>query len=59
MRPPIEGLAVGSLVLVHDGRIAAEHGVGVANAETQAPVATDRTLYQVASVKQSRDRLGA
>ena len=41
------------LALVHAGRIAAEHGFGVANAETQAPVKTDRTLYQVASVSKA------
>ena len=39
-----------ALALLHDGWIAAEHGFGVANAETQAPMKTDQTLYRVASV---------
>ncbi len=46
-------LGSAGLVLIHGGEIAAEHGFGVANAETQAPVETDRTLYQVASVSKA------
>lgn len=42
-----------ALVLVQDGEIAAEHGFGVANAETQAPVKSDQTLYKVASVSKA------
>ncbi|MCI0391278.1 MAG: beta-lactamase family protein [Acidobacteria bacterium] len=37
-------LGSAALVLVQGGKIAAEHGFGVANAETQAPVKTDQTL---------------
>lgn len=46
-------LGSAALVLVRDGKVAAEHGFGVANAETQAPVKTDRTLYRVASVSKA------
>jgi CubicO group peptidase (beta-lactamase class C family) len=46
-------LGSAALVLVHGGRIVAEHGFGVANAETQAPVKTDRTLYLLASVSKA------
>jgi CubicO group peptidase (beta-lactamase class C family) len=42
-----------ALVLVQGGKIAAEHSFGVANAETQAPVKSDRTLYQLASVSKA------
>jgi len=46
-------LGSAALVLVQGGKIAAEHGFGVANAETQAPVKTDQTLYLVASVSKA------
>jgi CubicO group peptidase (beta-lactamase class C family) len=46
-------LGSAALVLVHGGQIAAEHGFGVAKAETQAPVKTDQTLYRVASVSKA------
>ena len=46
-------LGCASLVLVQGGKIAAEHGFGVANAETQAPVKSDQTLYQLASVSKA------
>lgn len=46
-------LGSASLVLVRDGKIAARHGFGVANTETQSPVETDRTLYQMASVSKA------
>lgn len=41
------------LVLVQGGKIAAEHGFGVANAETKAAVKLDQTLFQVASVSKA------
>lgn len=46
-------LGSAALVLVQDGKIVAEHGFGVANAETQAPVKTDQTLFQLASVSKA------
>ncbi|HEY9282239.1 MAG TPA: serine hydrolase domain-containing protein [Pyrinomonadaceae bacterium] len=46
-------LGSAALVLVHDGKIAARHGFGVANAETRSPVKTDQTLYQMASVSKA------
>ena len=46
-------LGSAALALIHDGKIAAEHGFGVANAETQAPVKTDQTLFRVASVSKA------
>jgi CubicO group peptidase (beta-lactamase class C family) len=46
-------LGSASLALVHHGKIAAKHGFGVANAETQSPVKTDQTLYQMASVSKA------
>ncbi len=42
-----------ALVLVQEGKVVAEHGFGVANAETQAPVKTDQTLFQLASVSKA------
>src|SRR5687768_13326860 len=42
-----------ALVLVQDGKIVAEHGFGVSNAETQAPVKTDQTLFQLGSVSKA------
>jgi CubicO group peptidase (beta-lactamase class C family) len=42
-----------ALVLVQGGKIAAEHGFGVANAETKAPVKSDQTLFQLASVSKA------
>jgi CubicO group peptidase (beta-lactamase class C family) len=46
-------LGSASLVLIEDGKIAARHGFGVASIETRAPVKTDRTLYQMASVSKA------
>jgi CubicO group peptidase (beta-lactamase class C family) len=46
-------LGCAAVVLVRGGEIAAEHGFGVANAETRSPVACDRTLFQVASVSKA------
>ncbi len=46
-------LGSAALVLVQGGKIAAEHGFGVANAETQSPVQTDQTLYIVGSVSKA------
>jgi CubicO group peptidase (beta-lactamase class C family) len=46
-------LGSAALVLIQGGRIAAEHGFGVANVETQAPVKPDRTLFQLASVSKA------
>jgi len=46
-------LGCAALVLIQDNKIVAEHGFGVANAETQAPVKTDRTLFQLASVSKA------
>ena len=46
-------LGSAALVLVQDGKIAAEHGFGVANAETQTPVKSDQTLYKLASVSKA------
>jgi CubicO group peptidase (beta-lactamase class C family) len=43
-------LGSAALVLMHGGKIVAEHGFGPANAETQAPVKTDQTLFLLASV---------
>ena len=37
-------LGSAALVLMQGGKIVAEHGFGVANAETQAPVKPDQTL---------------
>jgi CubicO group peptidase (beta-lactamase class C family) len=42
-----------ALVLVQDGKVAAEHSFGVANAETQTSVKSDQTLFQVASVSKA------
>ena len=46
-------LGSAALVLVQGDKIAAEHGFGVANAETQAPVKSDQTLYLLASVSKA------
>jgi len=46
-------LGSAALVLVQGGKVAAKHGFGVANVETQAPVKTDQTLYQMASVSKA------
>jgi CubicO group peptidase (beta-lactamase class C family) len=46
-------LGSAALVLVQDGKIAAEHGFGVASAETQTQVKTDQTLYKLASVSKA------
>jgi CubicO group peptidase (beta-lactamase class C family) len=39
-----------ALILIQDGEIAATHRFGIADAETQALVKLDQTLYQLASV---------
>jgi CubicO group peptidase (beta-lactamase class C family) len=46
-------LGSAALVLVRGGKIAAEHGFGVANAETRAAVRADQTLFQLASVSKA------
>lgn len=46
-------LGSAALVLLQDGRIAGEHGFGIAKTETQAPVNTDQTLFQLASVSKA------
>lgn len=46
-------LGSAALVLVQGGKIAAEHSFGVANADTQAPVKSDQTLYLLASVSKA------
>lgn len=46
-------LGSAALVLVQGGKIVAEHGFGVANAETRAPVKPDQTLYLLASVSKA------
>ena len=46
-------LGCAALVLVQGGKIVAEHGFGVANAETQAPVKTDQTLFILGSVSRA------
>jgi CubicO group peptidase (beta-lactamase class C family) len=46
-------LGSAGLVLVQGGKIAAEHGFGIANVETQASVKTDQTLYLVGSVSKA------
>lgn len=46
-------LGCAGLALVQGGQIVAEHGVGIANAETQAPVKTDQTLFIIGSVSKA------
>jgi len=46
-------LGSAALVLVQANRVVAEHGFGMANTSTQAPVKSDRTLYQLASVSKA------
>jgi CubicO group peptidase (beta-lactamase class C family) len=46
-------LGTAALVLIQGGKIVAEHGVGVANAETQAPAKADQTLFIVGSVSKA------
>jgi CubicO group peptidase (beta-lactamase class C family) len=46
-------LGSAALVLVQGGKIVAEHGFGVANVETQAPVKTDQTLFILGSVSKA------
>lgn len=48
-----KNLGCAALVLVQGGKIVAEHGFGVANAETQAPVKTDQTLFILGSVSKA------
>ena len=55
LRETTENQKLGSaaLVLVQGGKIAAEHGFGVADVETQTPVKPDQSLYLVASVSKA------
>lgn len=46
-------LGSAALALLHNGKLAAEHGFGIASTETQTPVKTDQTLYRVASVSKA------
>jgi CubicO group peptidase (beta-lactamase class C family) len=46
-------LGSAALVLVQGGKIVAEHGFGVAKAETQASVQTDQTLFILGSVSKA------
>ena len=46
-------LGSASLVLIHDGKITARHGFGIANTGTRSPVLPERTLYQTASVSKA------
>lgn len=46
-------LGSAAFVLIQNGEIVAERGFGIADATTQAPVRTDRTLYQLASVSKA------
>lgn len=48
-----KSLGSASMALVQNGAVAAEHGFGVGNADTNSPVETDRTLYQMASVSKA------
>ncbi len=51
-------LGSAGLVLIQNGKIAAEHGFGVSNVETQTVVKPDRTLFQVGSVSKSVTAFG-
>ena len=53
-----ERLGSAALVLAQNGKIVAERGFGVSNAETRAPVKTDRTLFQLASVSKAVTAFG-
>lgn len=46
-------LGSAALVLIQGGKIVAEHGFGIANVETQAPVKMDQTLYIIGSVSKA------
>jgi CubicO group peptidase (beta-lactamase class C family) len=46
-------LGSAALVLVHGGEIVAEHGFGIANAETGEPVNPNETLYILGSVSEA------
>jgi CubicO group peptidase (beta-lactamase class C family) len=46
-------LGSAALVLVHGGEIVAEHGFGIANAETREPVNPNETLYILGSVSKA------
>jgi CubicO group peptidase (beta-lactamase class C family) len=46
-------LGSAALVLVQGSKIVAEHGFGVANVETRAPVKTDQTLFILGSVSKA------
>jgi CubicO group peptidase (beta-lactamase class C family) len=48
-----KNLGCAALVLIQDGKIAAEHVFGVANAETQTGVNPDQTLFRIASVSKA------
>lgn len=46
-------LGAAALVLIHRGQVVAEHGFGIADATTNAPVSPGRSLFQVASVSKA------
>jgi CubicO group peptidase (beta-lactamase class C family) len=60
MRDAAEDKRLGSaaLVLMQNGEIVSKHGFGVSNAETQAPVNPDQTLFQLASVSKAVTAFG-
>lgn len=60
LQDAVENKRLGSagLVLVQNGKIVAERGFGVSNAETQAPVKTSETLFQLASVSKAVTAFG-
>ncbi|MGZ8540870.1 MAG: serine hydrolase domain-containing protein [Chitinophagaceae bacterium] len=46
-------LGSAALVLIQNGKIVAEHGFGMGNIQTNAPVKTDQTLFFLASVSKA------
>lgn len=46
-------LGSAAIAILQNGRIAAEHGFGVANSETKAAVKTDETLYLLSSLSKA------
>lgn len=48
-----KSVGAAALVLLQDGEIVAEHGFGLASAETRQPVDPEETLFQVASVSKA------
>src|SRR5688572_6174686 len=53
-----ERLGSAALVLAQNGKIVAERGFGVSNAETRTPVKVDRTLFQLSSVSKAVTAFG-